>query len=432
MIRKFSDSGFSMGSIWWLALLSSLLNCTRSSLATEDQVLTIGSQAPALTIDHWLSDGHGRFMPVTEFQPGRVYVIDFWATWCGPCIRSMPHLAKLQEKYADELQIISVSTEPPERIRHFMEREYRTGDEQESSSTYGILLSGYCVASDPDRSCFKDYMDSSVRDTIPTTFIIGRDGKIEFIGHPTFIDGPLAKVIDGTWDREAFAMKFAPRQALAIAMKDLLELLSSDPQQAIERIDSMVTQIEFESEKDRLNWLKMDALARCERYSEATQIAQTLAQAAPDDSVKRHLAKNTVIYITRGGDLSLLSDAVSKCLAIDQDDESVHLNNHIEIAAAISEAVEAGRTIERSVIDGLAGDLQKRMQPLIGDRLAAGLDALARYQYSQGDKALALSSLEAAKKEARFKLLVTRISEFISKLGGDDESLGRGTDDQRK
>jgi hypothetical protein len=49
-------------------------------LADEKGVLTIGSKAPSLDVEHWVSDGNGAFKPVTAFQPGKVYVVEFWAT----------------------------------------------------------------------------------------------------------------------------------------------------------------------------------------------------------------------------------------------------------------------------------------------------------------------------------------------------------------
>ena len=69
-------------------------------------------EAPALDIEHWIQDGNGFFKPVKKFEAGKVYVIEFWATWCGPCIASMPHLAELQNKYRGrDVQVISVSDE---------------------------------------------------------------------------------------------------------------------------------------------------------------------------------------------------------------------------------------------------------------------------------------------------------------------------------
>jgi len=51
---------------------------------TEGPMLTIGSKAPSIDVEHWVSDGNGKFKPVTEFEADKVYVVEFWATWCGP------------------------------------------------------------------------------------------------------------------------------------------------------------------------------------------------------------------------------------------------------------------------------------------------------------------------------------------------------------
>ena len=60
--------------------------------------LTIGSVAPPLDIEHWVQDGKGKFKPVTKFNKDSVYIVEFWATWCGPCIASMPHIVETQKK----------------------------------------------------------------------------------------------------------------------------------------------------------------------------------------------------------------------------------------------------------------------------------------------------------------------------------------------
>ncbi len=97
-----------------------------AQLGTSADLLTIGSNAPALDIEHWVQNGNGKFKPVTKFVNGKVYVVEFWATWCGPCIQSMPHLAKLQTEYADKgVQLISISDEDLETVEKFLDRPVR-------------------------------------------------------------------------------------------------------------------------------------------------------------------------------------------------------------------------------------------------------------------------------------------------------------------
>ena len=154
------------------------------------KTLSIGDTAPAISVDHWVKGG-----AIDGFEDGQVYVMEFWATWCGPCISSMPHLSGLQEEYGDSVKIIGVSSEKNiETVTGFL-AETNTRDNMLNDARMR-----YTVAVDPDRSTSDAFMKAAGQNGIPTAFIIDANGKVAWIGHPMGMDEPLAEVVNGTWD----------------------------------------------------------------------------------------------------------------------------------------------------------------------------------------------------------------------------------------
>lgn len=229
--------------------------CLRPECGLAADLLTIGSQAPELNIEHWIQDGKGKFKPVTKFEKGKVYVVEFWATWCGPCVASMPHLAETQKKFADKgVQIISISDEELSTIDKFLDRDTRQATE-EKPETFRDLTSSYCLTTDPDRSSHVAYMEAAFQAGIPTSFIVGKDGKIEWIGHPMEFDEALNAVVQGTWDREGpIARGIKSEQVVSAAMDDIYALLEKQKfNEAIKLIDKVAP----EQDNLKLNILKL-------------------------------------------------------------------------------------------------------------------------------------------------------------------------------
>ena len=165
--------------------------------------LGVGSTAPKLNVAHWIQNGGGKFKKVTTFESGKVYVVEFWATTCGPCVQSMPHLAELQTKFADKgLQIISISSEPLDEVKQFLKKQIPLEDGTKVS--IDEVTKAYCLTTDPDGSSDSDYMAAAAQDGIPCAFIVGKDAKIEWIGHPMEMDDVLDSVLGDSWDREKF------------------------------------------------------------------------------------------------------------------------------------------------------------------------------------------------------------------------------------
>jgi thiol-disulfide isomerase/thioredoxin len=184
-----------------LALVAGL-SITPTSIATAAQAgaeakseaeagptLKVGSKAPALTVEKWLK---GDAIP--EFKPGQAYVVEFWATWCGPCITAMPHLSKLAKKYKpDGIHFIGVN---------IWEQygESTLADVTKFVAEQGDRMS-YHVAYDGAKGVMAEtWMKAAGRQGIPSAFIVDRTGTIAWMGHPMAMDMPLDMIAKNTWD----------------------------------------------------------------------------------------------------------------------------------------------------------------------------------------------------------------------------------------
>jgi thiol-disulfide isomerase/thioredoxin len=173
--------------------------------------LYIGDKAPEISIDHWVKGDS-----IDGFEDGQVYVMEFWATWCGPCITSMPHLSALQDEYGDKVKVIGVSSEKElETVTSFLAKTNKRDNKLNNDRMR------YTVAVDPDRSTSRVFMEASNQRGIPTAFIINKVGQVAWIGHPMNMDEPLKEVVEGTWDIAAAAAAFKLEMEQEVAMKEL-------------------------------------------------------------------------------------------------------------------------------------------------------------------------------------------------------------------
>lgn len=223
-----------------------------SGMAMAAERLGIGDRAPAIDIENWISDKP----PVVEFEPGKVYVLEFWATWCGPCVASIPHLRDLQEKHGDTVTVVSVSDEPLASIEPFLDREHE-------GTTFREITKAFWLATDPDGSVKESYMRAAGQNGIPTAFIVGKTGDIEWIGHPMRIDEPVTRVLAGTWDRAAYEREMAEQTAFMEKLRDATRLAGKkDFSGAMAAIDSLIAATTADELRRRAEFAKRQIQAQ--------------------------------------------------------------------------------------------------------------------------------------------------------------------------
>ncbi len=116
--------------------------------------MTDGDPAPAFALP-LIAKGGAPGADVTLAQHrGKVVVVDFWATWCGPCIRAMPKLESLSRRYTGQLEIITVNLDDAAKARSmFDEGGYRmtlVADDGQVSTRYGVSTIPHSVVIDRD------------------------------------------------------------------------------------------------------------------------------------------------------------------------------------------------------------------------------------------------------------------------------------------
>jgi thiol-disulfide isomerase/thioredoxin len=224
--------------------------------AAPNGKLTIGDPAPMIQVKEFVKGGS-----VTGCEKGKLYVVEFWATWCGPCKMSIPHLTELQKKFPQVKFVgVSVWENNQAAVKPFVKE---MGDKM-----------NYCVAMDTvppgktgnDGLMAKTWMTAAGQDGIPSAFIINKDSKIAWIGHPMTMEEPLKKIIAGDWDLKAEKAKIEKEQDQKIKMMALRQKLqkaaqSGDQKQILAVIDQAISEdpsMEAQLGSAKFNMLQKD------------------------------------------------------------------------------------------------------------------------------------------------------------------------------
>jgi thiol-disulfide isomerase/thioredoxin len=154
--------------LFWLLIILFLIPGPRKVIVTNLNRVLLHVKAPRLIsedkqevlsdLDYtWvLASGENEPFYFSDLR-NQVVLLNFWATWCGPCVAEMPELQSLYKKYGDRMAFVLVSNEKPEVVEAFMKK-----------NQYQMPVF-YLASEAPGPLAFSAF---------PTTFIISRDGRV--------------------------------------------------------------------------------------------------------------------------------------------------------------------------------------------------------------------------------------------------------------
>jgi thiol-disulfide isomerase/thioredoxin len=155
-VRSASTIAYALGAAALVGVLASSCNTPQGGAPSAGQAKDL-KPAPELVLPR--VDGNGT-LSLAE-NKGKVVLVDLWATWCGPCIKELPHLQALSEKFGSEdflmLGVVLESGEPEEIQAFITEKQVRYPQvlgEEGTKESFGPFL-GY-----------------------PTKYLIDREGRV--------------------------------------------------------------------------------------------------------------------------------------------------------------------------------------------------------------------------------------------------------------
>lgn len=185
--------------------------CSPAFCRAAAPTLKEGDNAPSIQVGKWVQGD-----PIDGFENGKAYIVEFWATWCGPCKASIPHLNEIHLKYKEKgLVVIGQDCweEDDSEVVPFVKKmgqkmTYRVAlDSKEEPRKEG--------RQETDGKMTKTWMDASGNRSIPTAFVVNRHGVLAWVGHPFQLhDSIIEDILNDRHNIGQAALKRAELEAL--------------------------------------------------------------------------------------------------------------------------------------------------------------------------------------------------------------------------
>lgn len=268
-----------------LCVLTMLAGILTAGAPANAATLKIGDPAPPLQTGKWVQGD-----PVQTFDSNHVYIVEFWATWCGPCRASIPHLNQIWQNNKDKGLIVigqNVWEQDESGVPAFVKK---MGD----NMTYRVALDD--KSKDKDGAMATTWMKAADQNGIPTAFIVNRQGKIAWIGHPmTLEDSVLNQILANKFDTATFAKEYNDQQQAQgqeeAASKKLSQALKDKDWDAADAALAQIEKTLPESARSQAAPDRLVILLGRKDYAGAYKLASSLSDASPNDAyVQNQLA----------------------------------------------------------------------------------------------------------------------------------------------
>lgn len=156
-------------------LVAVLVLLLATGVGNAGERLPVGADAPEITATTWLNTEGGE-SPILPDLQGKAVLLEFWGTWCGPCVRSMPKIQALHERYGQRgLIVAAITRENADEVLGFIEKKAYT----------------FPVGCDPEQACIGKYAVTGW----PTTYLVGANGTILYAGTPYGVEPAVEKAL---------------------------------------------------------------------------------------------------------------------------------------------------------------------------------------------------------------------------------------------
>jgi thiol-disulfide isomerase/thioredoxin len=249
------------------------------SAATENApTLRVGDPAPKIQTGDFVQGA-----PVTNFENGKAYLVEFWATWCVPCRESIPHLNEIHQKYKDK-NLVVIGQDCSERdealVKPFVAK-------MGAKMTYRVALDD--KKENKKGKMSETWMAAAGMTGIPNAFLVDTKGIIAWIGHPMNLkDEMIEQVLAANFDVQKAAAQYSERLNLDLKIRSIwsdfgVAMRDKKWDTAMAKVDEAESVLPAEQKKN-MDAVRFNVMLEKKDYSAAYQFASRVSDSHKGDA----------------------------------------------------------------------------------------------------------------------------------------------------